>query len=325
MKYLVTGATGFVGHHLTASLIKDGYEVRALVRNAVQASALKELGVEIREGDLLDRNETRSAVKGCDGVFHLAAQMLKSGVSKSTYFQANVQATQSLITVCQEFSLDRFIHASTAGVYGVIKTPPVSENSPLNPSSAYRESKWRGEQIVTEAYRTHRFPSVIARLPGLSVPGSLNWLGLAQAVAGGSFRTIGDGHNRDHVAYISDVVDALKLCASVPGIEGQCYNIAGEEAPTVNEIIATIAQEVNVPIPKGQLPRAPYRAYNSLSESLYKLAGVELPGVHRYAIFLADKILDLSKAKQELGFTPKVSFTEGMHLTIQWYKEQDLL
>lgn len=255
----------------------------------------------------------------------MAAQMLSNGVSKRQYFTTNVEGTRTLAHACSDIDLDRFIYASSAGVYGVIEEPPVNEKSTINPSSAYRESKWLGEQAVRQELIDKGLPAVILRMPGLMGPGSMNWLGLARAIATDRFRTIGQGNNHDHVAYISDLVDGIRLCGETPGIDGQCYLIASKEAVTVNQIVEIIAQELGVKTPQTHLPITPYRALNRVGETLYKTLGIELPGIHRYAIFLANKILDISKAERDLGFKPKVSFDEGIRHSIKWYREENLL
>ena len=325
MKVLVTGATGFVGGHLTRSLVESDFEVRVFVRPSSNVEALKPLDVEIIRGDLLDPGTTSQAVSGCQRVYHMAAQMLSNGVSKRQYFTTNVEGTRTLAHACSDIDLDRFIYASSAGVYGVIEEPPVNEKSTINPSSAYRESKWLGEQAVRQELIDKGLPAVILRMPGLMGPGSMNWLGLARAIATDRFRTIGQGNNHDHVAYISDLVDGIRLCGETPGIDGQCYLIASKEAVTVNQIVEIIAQELGVKTPQTHLPITPYRALNRVGETLYKTLGIELPGIHRYAIFLANKILDISKAERDLGFKPKVSFDEGIRHSIKWYREENLL
>lgn len=325
MKILVTGGTGFVGSHLINSLVKDGFDIRALVRPSSDITALEELDIEIVRGNLLDPETTDRVVHGCQRVYHMAGEMLAAGVSKRRYFSINVDGTKNIARACARIDLDRMVYASSAGVYGVIKKPPVNEESNINPSSAYRESKWLGEQAIHQELTEKGLPTVIARLPGLMGPGSMNWLGLIRAIATDHFRIIGKGDNHDHVAYISDVVNGLRLCGETPGIDGQSYLIAGKKAVTVNQIVAIIAHELGVRLPQTHLPIAPFRIFNGLGESLYKNFGVELPGIHRYAIFLADKILDISKAEHDLGFEPKVSFDEGIRHSINWYRETNLI
>jgi len=325
MKVLVTGATGFVGSHLTKSLVEDEIDVRAFVRPTSDVTQLESLGVEIVRGDLLDPDSAARAVDGCQRVYHMAAQMLADGVSRRQYFSINADGTRNIVRACSKIDLDRMVYASSAGVYGVIERPPVNEDSKLNLSSAYRESKWLGEQAVHQELTEKGLPAVIARLPGLMGPGSMNWLGLARAIGTDRFRIIGKGDNHDHVANVSDVVDGLRLCGETPGIDGQCYLIASKDAVTVNQIVEIIARELGVKTPQTHLPIALYRIFNGLGEVVYKTFGVELPGIHRYAIFLANKILDISKAERDLGFKPKVSFDEGMRQSIDWYRETKLI
>ncbi len=170
MKVLVTGATGFIGSHLTRSLLADGYDVRALARPTSNARELEKLGAEIVRGDLLDPEAIARALQGCGRVYHMAAQMLRPGVSRRTYFSVNVDGTRNLARACAGRDLDRFVFASSSGVYGIIRNPPVDENTPINPTSPYRESKWLGEKAVHEELAGKGPPAVIVRLSGHDGP-----------------------------------------------------------------------------------------------------------------------------------------------------------
>lgn len=322
MKVLVTGATGFVGSHLTETLVKEGYEVKIMARQSSDTSLLEKLGVEIVRGDLTDVEAVENAFSGCQHVYHLAAQMLQPGTSKNQYFTANVEGTKNVARAALKANVERLVYTSSAGIYGIIKKPPVNENSPPNPSSAYRESKWLGEEVVRACHQQEGLPVVIVRLPGVFGPGSLSLLNLTKVIATKRFRIIGTGENHDHLAYVSDVVDGLQRCAQTKDIEGECYLIAGKEPVKVKHLVDMICQELAIANSYGSLPIAPYRAFNALGEAVYKRFGFELPQVHRYALFLADKILDLSKAEKELSYSPKVSVQEGIKQTIQWYREK---
>ncbi len=325
MKVLVTGATGFIGHHLTRSLLADGCAVRALVRPSSNVCELERMGAEIVYGDLLDPGATAQAVLGCRRVFHLAAQMLSPGVSSHHYFSVNEDGTRNIARACAGLNMDRIVFASSSGVYGIIRNPPADEETSISPTSAYRKSKWLGERAMQEELAGSGPPVVVARLSGIIGPGSMNWLGLSRSIAAGRFRIIGRGENHDNVAYVSDVVEGLRLCGKTPGIDGQVYLIGGKPSVTINQIVQAIARELGVETSRVHLPAAPYRAFNRLGEVIFRYFGVELPGVHRYALFLADKILDISKAERELGFQPKVKFTEGIRQTIGWYREKGLI
>jgi nucleoside-diphosphate-sugar epimerase len=322
MKILVTGATGFVGSHLTESLVQRGYTVKALARRSSNTTALEKLGVEIAYGDITDAASVEQAAQGCQQIYHLAAKMLEPGTPRKVYYATNVEGSQNVAQAALKAGVERLVYASSAGVYGVIRHPPVNENTALNPSSGYRETKFLGEQAVRSLHQSHQLPVVIVRLPGVYGPGSLSILGLTQVVASKNFRMIGTGNNHDHLAYVSDIVEGLRLCGETPGIEGECYLMGDRQAATVRQIVDLIAQELGNDRPYGSLPIAPYRAFNALAEFTYKRFNYDLPRIHRYALFLADKVLDISKAQTQLGYNPQVPVTVGVPKTVQWFREK---
>lgn len=325
MTVLVTGATGFIGSHLVEALRAEGQEVRALARSTSDTGRLDALGVDVLRGDLLDAATVKRAVAGCTQVYHLAGKMIHPPALRQVYFTTNVDGTRNVARACLEAGVTRMVYVSSAGVYGLIDRPPVNENSPVNPSSAYRESKWRAEQVVRAHHEKDGLPAAILRVPGVLGPRSFAMLGLMRAIASGNFRIIGDGENHDHLGYVSDIVSALRLSADTPGVEGNCYLVAGEEAISVNDLVRMIATELGATCSPTHLPSALYRAYNAASEATYRVLGRELPGVHRYSLFLADKILDISKAKRDLGYRPAVSTREGVHNMVTWYRENNYI
>jgi nucleoside-diphosphate-sugar epimerase len=325
MTVLVTGATGFVGRHLVEALCADGESVRILTRSERAGDAFAASGVEIVHGDLHDAQLVERAAAGCRYVYHLAGRMIEPQAPKEVFYRANVDATRNVARACLTASVERMVHVSTAGVYGLITRPPVDEDSPVNPSSAYRDSKWRAEQLLRGLHETEGLPVVIARVAGVLGPRSFTMLNLVRAIGSGHFRIIGTGGNHEHLGYVSDTVDALRLCAETPNVEGRCYLIASEEAITVTELVDAIAAELGTRRSPRHVPAAPYRMYNALSELTYRGLGRELPGVHRYALFLGDKVLDITKAKRDLGYRPAISIREGIHRLIVWYRENGYL
>jgi nucleoside-diphosphate-sugar epimerase len=322
-KVLVTGASGFVGSKLARRLCEEAeVEVRVLVRPSSQRDALKGLPVDVVEG-AFERAETlAAAVKGVDVVYHVGAQMLKEGVSKARYLEVNAVGTKNLVAACQAAGgLQRFVYLSSAGVYGLVRESPVREDRPAQPTSAYRESKWRAEEVLREAGRQSGFPFVILRVPGVYGPGATSGLDLIRVLRKGGFRTIGTGENRDHLAYITDLVDALLLAGTAAGVEGEAFNIGEAKAVTVNQLTGEICKQLGVAGPVGNLPAAPYYAITWLAEKYYALTGMELPRVPVYAVFLADKELDISKARRLLGYEPKVELAEGIRRTLDWCRE----
>ena len=134
MKVLVTGATGFVGSHLAEALIRDGYEVRALVRPTSSLARLKNLNIEIVNGDIRDFDAVTKAVKDCRQVYHLAAERAASRLSKNQYHSANVTGTENVARAALNAVVDRLIYAGGTGIYGIIGNPPVNEETAPNPN-----------------------------------------------------------------------------------------------------------------------------------------------------------------------------------------------
>lgn len=324
MVILVTGATGFVGGYLTRRLLDQGHKPRLLVRNPDKAEAFRQAGAEVVKGDLLDAASVARAMQGCDTVYHVAAQMLKEGLPRAHYVRANVDTTRNMVDAAVAAGVKRFVHVSTAGVYGRLKKP-VDETSSLSPSSAYRETKALSEQICLEAHAKSGFPVVIARLSPVIGPHSNNFLGLSRALSKGQFRAIGDGSNLDHITPVTDIAKGINLCGEVPDIEGNIYLIAGDTVSTTHEILKRFTEALGAPAPVGALPNWPYRAYTRLSETLYKAFRVELPFVYRYAFFLANKSLLNGKAKRDLGFYPTAPLPEAIAEAVAYYRQAGLL
>jgi nucleoside-diphosphate-sugar epimerase len=326
MKVLVTGATGFVGSHLTETLVGAGYELRVLARPTSDMSVFKNLDVEIVQGDITDAAAVERAVSGCRHVYHLAAKTSHTRVSQNQYYLVNVKGTDIVARAAVKANVDRLIYCSSGGVYGTITSPPVDEKTKPNPNSLYSESKLLGEDVALDYQKKHGLPIVIARITSVFGPRSVtNWLGLVKAINTKGFRIIGTGDNHFHVGYISDIVDGIRRCGEVQGIEGECYLIAGKEPVKVKQLVAMIAHELGISDPHARLPAGPFRVFSSLSEAMFRRFGVEVPPGQRYRLFLTDNVFDISKAQKELGYYPRVSTREGIQQMVKWYREQGYL
>ncbi len=322
MKVLVTGATGFIGSHLTERLIEDGYAVKALVRESGDVSLLESLGVEIVYGDIRDLAAVEKAAGGCEQVYHLAAATPWRRVSRQKYFAVNVEGTENLAYAATKAGITRLVHVSTAGVHGTIKTPPVYEHSKTNPNSLSHGTKLKGEEVLLSCYKRKGLPVVVARLSSVLGPRGLSWLGLFQAIATKNFRIIGSGENHVHTSCVSDVVDGLRRSADTGDIEGECYLIASKEPIKVKQFVEMIAEELGIKVSFSGLPAAPYLLLHSLSTAMYKHFGLFFTPSNKYELFLTDRVLCISKAQKELGYNPQISVREGIKQTVKWFREK---
>ena len=246
MNVLVTGASGFVGRHLVERLAADGAQVRALVRPGTNPAWLEALGAQVRRGDIGDAHSVQRVAEECQVVFHLAAKTEALGpLSRHDVQVANVQGTENVVRAALRAGVQRFVFCSSVSVYGrIVRNRLIDERTETDPDSPYGESKRLGEQLVLAAREREGLPGVVARLSTVWGPGTTSWLGLFRTIAAGHFRVIGDGANHHHIADVVDVIEGLLLCASVKGVEGRTYILAGREAVPLNTLVDIIGAEV---------------------------------------------------------------------------------
>ncbi|MBX2998267.1 MAG: NAD-dependent epimerase/dehydratase family protein [Caldilineaceae bacterium] len=326
MKVLVTGGSGFTGSHLCRRLVSEGYDVRALVRNAAQAAGLQQQGIETVYGDLRDRESLRRAVDGVDQVYHIAALFRPENVTRQDMWAINVQGTQNLLDAAEAVGVARFVHCSTSGVHGDIEKPPATEQSPYNPGDYYQESKVAGEQLAMRYIDEGRLPITIFRPSGIYGPGDLRFLKLIKSIKRGRFAMIGSGEAMYHLIYIDDLIDGILLCGAKDAALGQVYLLAGCEPKTVNGLVQTVADVMQAPRPWLKVPFAPVYAASYACEAICKPLGIHPPLYRRRVGFFKHmRWFDTSKAQRELGFNPKIDVRCGIERTARWYQQEGLL
>jgi len=323
---LVTGTTGFTGGHLCARLVRDGYPVRALVRNPAQAAATHPAGAELVRGDLRDPPSLARAVAGVHTVYHIAALFRPENVSRQAMNEVNVGGTRSLLEASVRAGVRRFVHCSTVGVHGDVQAPPATEDAPFAPGDYYQESKAEGERVAQEFARGGRLPVVIFRPGGIYGPGDLRFLKLVRAIARRRFLMIGRGDVKYQMVYIDDLVDGILRCGTLPQAVGRIYILTGEPAVTLRELVDTVADVVGVPAPRWRVPFWPVYLAGALCEGLCKPFGLNPPLYRRRVdFFRKTRWFDISRAKRELGFAPHVDLKAGLRLTVAWYRAQRYL
>ena len=324
MKIFVTGGTGFTGGHLIQRLVEDKHEVRALARKTSNTNLLKQLGVEIITGDITDSDLVDKAVKGADMVYHIAAMFREGGgIGEKPFYDVNVTGTKNMLEASKNANVNRFIHCSTGGVLGNIKNPPANESYPYNPGDVYQRTKLEGEKLVQD-YIAGGFPGVIVRPGPIYGPGDLRFLKLFKLIYKGKFVMVGDGKVLYHLTYIDDLVDGFILCGKKENALGQIYIIAGEKYMTFNKMVEIIANSMEVKKPTLHFPFFwPVWDAALLCEIVCYPLRINPPLFRRRVdIFRKNRAFDISKARNELGYEPKVSIEEGIKRTAEWYKQE---
>lgn len=327
MKILVSGSTGFTGGKLTKELVEKNHTVVALVRKTSNIDHLNKLGVDAIQGDITDPDSIKKAVKGVDKVYHLAAAWRDVGASDDVYWKVNFKGTQNLLEASLKENIDRFIHTSTMGVHGHVKNPPGNENSPYNPGDIYQRTKCEADKLALDYFNKRGLPGVVVRPAGIYGPGDKRFLPLFKAIKKGRFIMIGSGEVCYHFVYIDDLISGFLLCGEKEQALGNAYIIGGEGYISLNDLVALVSSILDVTPPKRRFPFFwPVWITAFVVEILWNPLNSK-PPIFRRRIdwFRKNRAFDISKARSELGYEPKVDLITGLNKTYEWYKEQGYL
>jgi nucleoside-diphosphate-sugar epimerase len=318
---LVTGATGFTGGHLARTLAASGHAVRALVRDPARARELEDAGIELSVGDLRDPSSVARACEGVDVVYNLAAVYRQAGVSAATYRAVNAAAVGTVVSVAARAGARRVVHCSTVGVHGDVEHPPADESAPLRPGDVYQETKLEGERLAREVGAAAKIEVTVVRPSGIYGPGDRRLLKMFRGVVRRRFPILGRGDIYYHLTYIDDLVDAFRLCGERTEAAHRTYIIAGGEVTTLNELVGVVADIAGVPPPRLHLPVWPFWVAGAACEAVCVPLGIE-PPIYRRRVdfFTKSRAFDISRARAELRYAPRVGLREGISRTLEWYR-----
>ncbi|PJZ70447.1 hypothetical protein CH373_05080 [Leptospira perolatii] len=338
---LLTGSTGFIGSALLNRLLNSQPKpkIKLLVRATSRLSPEIESNpnVQVVRLDFPNQPIPNSLMDEIDTVYHVAGTM--TDWAKARDFEVgNFILTEQLISVSlanlqsSKPSLKRFVHVSTADVYGHPGTRP-NENSPLKGARlpfGYAATKTRSDILVQEACKDRGLPAVILRPATVYGPGSKDVVAeIATLLVEGSMLFISGGKAKAGLVYIDDTVDALLLAGSVPGMEGEAFNVCGDKGgtggdTTWREYCDLIADQLGVKRASVSIPFRIALFVGWLFEKTYALFGSysHRPLVTRMAVYVTGRSqdADIEKAKSKLGFRPKVSVKEGVEKSLGWWK-----
>ena len=320
-KVLITGADGFIGSHLTESLVREGYSVRAFVMyNSFnswgwldQVSAEIKKSIEVFSGDIRDPHGVKAAMRDCDAVLHLAALIAipYSYTSPDTYIDTNVKGTLNVLQAARELGVKRVIHTSTSEVYGTARFVPITEEHPLQGQSPYSASKIGADQLAYSFYSSFDLPVVIARPfntygPRQSARAVIPTV-ITQIANGAKQLKLGAVIPTRDFSYVQDTVDAfIATLKSDKGL-GETVNFGSNFEISISDVAALIAEKMNVKIDIASDTER-MRPVNSEVERLWA---------------------DNSKAKKLFGWSPKYAgrdgLARGLQETINWFIEPENL
>lgn len=312
-RVLVTGADGFIGSHLTESLLKKGYNVKAFIYynsfntwgwlDTLPRKILSQ--IEVFSGDIRDSNGVREAMKNIDQVFHLAALIAIpfSYHSPDSYVDTNIKGTLNVLQAARQMDLERVLITSTSEVYGTAKYVPIDENHPLQGQSPYSATKIGADKLAESFYKSFDLPVSIVRPfntygPRQSARAVIPTI-ITQLLSGKKEISLGSLLPTRDFNYVKDTVEGFIAIAKSDKTIGEEINIATQNEISIGNLANEIIKQIN---PNVSIICDTQRLRPDKSE-VERLLGSN------------EKIMRLT------NWRPKYTFEEGIAETILWIKD----
>jgi NAD dependent epimerase/dehydratase len=312
-RVVVTGADGFIGSHLVEALVAGGSRVTAFCyynsfdsRGWLDSSdpAITDQ-LEFFMGDVRDPNGVRTALKGADAVFHLAALIgiPYSYHSPDSYVDTNVKGTLNVLQAGRDLGLERIVVTSTSEVYGTAQYVPIDEKHPLRGQSPYSASKIGADKMAESFYRSFDVPVVTVRPfntygPRQSSRAVIPTI-IAQLLAGGDELRLGSTHPVRDLTFVTDTARGFMEVGSCDAAIGREVNLGSGEGISVGDLAALLIEIVGS---SARIVSEDARLRPAKSE-------------------VEQLIADASLARELTGWTPGVSLREGLARTVGWLRD----
>ncbi len=323
MTVALTGATGLLGQALLRRILAERVSVRALVRRPADAPRLRDAGVEVVEGDLHRSGDLARLVEPGDVLIHAAALVSGSGPWR-TFQRTTVDGTRRLLAEVLPRLPARVVYVSSAAVYAATGDPRglCTDRTPVRPLpyNNYARAKLAAEDLVRRECDLAGREWTILRLGFLYGPGQRTLLSqVAPLLRRDRLFMIGRGENRIATLFVDDAADAVWRAALSPAARGRIYDVASDEVVTQREFLDGLADAVGLPHTRRRVRPRIVMAIGWLADMAAQLPGLHPPLSRALvALMSADQVIDSSRIRDELGWSPRVSFGEGVARTWGW-------
>jgi nucleoside-diphosphate-sugar epimerase len=328
MKVLVTGGTGFVGSHLVRRLLARAHQVTSLDKNPGLADdELRALGATLVTGSVTEGDDVERVTAGQELVFHLASpfgDLLQPDVA---YRAIEIEGTRNVLAAAERHGVRRVVHCSTQGVHGIITDPPGDEDSPIAPRDYYCHCKAEGEKVA-RAFVDRGIDVVTVRPTSVYGPGDTRgWLKLFRMASKGWFLMVGSGRTLNHPVYVDNLVDLFELAALSPVAKGRTYIAGDDQAVTLIDLVRAVGQAVGTEVKIVRFPFYGAAWYLSAAiEQVFKGLRITPPVFRRrLSWFITNRQFSIDRASEELGYRPRVTLSEGLARSAEWYRRHGYL
>lgn len=332
MKILITGASGFIGSFIVEEALNRGFETWAAVRKSSSREFLKDERIHFIELNLSSEEQLKQQLKDIQFDYVVHAAGVTKCLHKEDFFRINTEGTKNLVRALMDLQmpLKRFVYISSLSIMGAIREEQpyqeIRERDKAQPNTAYGKSKLEAEQWLN-SLNEKLFPFIILRPTGVYGPRERDYFMMAKSIQSHIDFAVGFKQQDITFVYVTDVVQAVFL-ALEKGETGRCYFLSDGEVYQSSTFSDLIRKELGNPWwIRITAPLWLLRIITFCGEYMGHLTGkVTALNNDKYNIMKQRNWrCDISPARQELGYEPKVKLEEGVHKSIVWYKKNKWL
>jgi nucleoside-diphosphate-sugar epimerase len=321
---LITGANGFIGSHVAERLLESGHRVRGLVRSTSDLGFIRQLDIDLRSGDVTDRESLARAADGVDIVVHVAGLASDWGPYER-FYRVNVLGTRCVAETAHSVGVRRLVHISTTALHGFSGFRNADETFPMPETGfPYCETKRIAERWLSDYMRSTPMEISVIRPGNVFGPRDHTFVGkYLDALRDGKIAYLDGGCHWTCPTYVENLAEAIRLACFAPGAAGEAFIITDGLAIDWKTFTGILAAELGVPVPRRSVPYwLAYPAAAAMEAAYRMLRSPNPPLLTRYRVSNGGRDYHFSteKARRLLRYVPLVGLDEAVRRTVSWYR-----